>query len=180
MERFNSCLSTIVTSDYNYAQCVMNSGFFELSSPSAAAISTSPISFLSRSRTSTAVDSIGTCSLTCTKPTFRASSSCCSAATTLRNCHYSSSSISYCKSVIEDYVANSQQCGLSAEDTALIVCVVVIAAFFLTVIATATIYAKKQVSQAADEDGLESRFSLAKKATWGAILATWRQVTNLV
>ncbi|KAL4129165.1 hypothetical protein PRIC2_005176 [Phytophthora ramorum] len=151
----------------------MNSGFFEMSSSRFAAAS----DIIASSSGSSTVDSSGTCSLTCTKPAMASSSSCCSAASTVLSCPQSSSNISYCKSVIEDTVADSQQCGLSAQNTALIVCVAVIAAFFAAVMVAARIYAKKQAGTALE---LESRFTAASRAKWEAVLAAWRQVTNLI
>ncbi|KAK1930710.1 ABC transporter A family member 2 [Phytophthora citrophthora] len=177
-----TCLSTIVTYDYNYALCVMNSGFFELdSSPFGDATSTA-ISLPSGSSTSgsTTVDASGSCTLMCTKPTLSASSSCCSAASTVMSCKQSSSSINYCKSVIEDTVAESQQCGLSSENTALIVCTAIIVAFFTAVMIAARIYAKKRAAAAFEGGAVESRLALASRATWEAVLAAWRQVTNLI
>uniref|UniRef100_H3GIJ8 ABC transporter domain-containing protein n=1 Tax=Phytophthora ramorum TaxID=164328 RepID=H3GIJ8_PHYRM len=172
-ELLTSCLSTLVAYDYDYALCVMNSGFFEMSSSRFAAAS----DIIASSSGSSTVDSSGTCSLTCTKPAMASSSSCCSAASTVLSCPQSSSNISYCKSVIEDTVADSQQCGLSAQNTALIVCVAVIAAFFAAVMVAARIYAKKQAGTALE---LESRFTAASRAKWEAVLAAWRQVTNLI
>ncbi|ETM03503.1 hypothetical protein L917_00282, partial [Phytophthora nicotianae] len=118
-ELLTTCLSTIVTYDYDYALCVMNSGFFELDSSPFGTAATAISSLITGSSGSSSVDS-GSCTLMCTKPTMSASSSCCSAANTVRNCPQSSSSIDYCKSVIEDTVAESQQCGLSSQNTALI------------------------------------------------------------
>ncbi|KAG3238765.1 hypothetical protein PI124_g16281 [Phytophthora idaei] len=177
-ELLTTCLSTIVTYDYDYALCVMNSGFFELDSSPFRTTTTAISSLLSGSSGSSSVDS-GSCTLLCTKPTLSASSSCCSAASTVMNCPQSSSSIDYCKSVIEDTVAESQQCGLSSQNTALIVCVAIIAAFFTAVMIAARIYAKKQAA-ALEGDALESRFAVASRATWEATLAAWRQVTNLI
>ncbi|KAI9988466.1 hypothetical protein PInf_021885 [Phytophthora infestans] len=159
-ELLTTCLSTIVTYDYDYALCVMNSGFFELDSSPFETATTAISSLLSGSSGSSSVDS---------------------AASTVKNCPQSSSNIDYCKSVIEDTVAESQQCGLSAQSTALIVCVSIIAAFFMAVMIAARIYAKKQAQAAALEgDPLESRFAVASRATWEAALAAWRQVTNLI
>ncbi|KAG2807960.1 hypothetical protein PC111_g16700 [Phytophthora cactorum] len=177
-ELLTTCLSTIITYDYDYALCVMNSGFFELDSSPFRTTTTAISSLLSGSSGSSSVDS-GSCTLLCTKPTLSASSSCCSAASTVMNCPQSSSSIDYCKSVIEDTVAESQQCGLSSQNTALIVCVAIIAAFFTAVMIAARIYAKKQAA-ALEGDALESRFAVASRATWEATLAAWRQVTNLI
>ncbi|KAG6960403.1 hypothetical protein JG688_00009613 [Phytophthora aleatoria] len=177
-ELLTTCLSTIVTYDYDYALCVMNSGFFELDSSPFRTTTTAISSLLSGSSGSSSVDS-GSCTLLCTKPTLSASSSCCSAASTVMNCPQSSSSIDYCKSVIEDTVAESQQCGLSSQNTALIVCVAIIAAFFTAVMIAARIYAKKQAA-ALEGDALESRFAVASRATWEATLDAWRQVTNLI
>ncbi|ETP27139.1 hypothetical protein F441_00314 [Phytophthora nicotianae CJ01A1] len=177
-ELLTTCLSTIVTYDYDYALCVMNSGFFELDSSPFGTAATAISSLITGSSGSSSVDS-GSCTLMCTKPTMSASSSCCSAANTVRNCPQSSSSIDYCKSVIEDTVAESQQCGLSSQNTALIVCVAIIVAFFIAVMIAARIYAKKQAA-ALEGGALESKFAVASRATWEAVLAAWRQVTNLI
>ncbi|ETN23728.1 hypothetical protein PPTG_20697 [Phytophthora nicotianae INRA-310] len=177
-ELLTTCLSTIVTYDYDYALCVMNSGFFELDSSPFGTTATAISSLITGSSGSSSVDS-GSCTLMCTKPTMSASSSCCSAANTVRNCPQSSSSIDYCKSVIEDTVAESQQCGLSSQNTALIVCVAIIVAFFIAVMIAARIYAKKQAA-ALEGGALESKFAVASRATWEAVLAAWRQVTNLI
>ncbi|OWZ10744.1 ABC transporter [Phytophthora megakarya] len=167
-----SCLSTIVTADYNYALCVMNSGFFQLDSTSFASVS----AIAAASGSSAAAS--GSCTLMCTKPTLSASSSCCSAASTVLSCPQSSSSIDYCKAVIEDSVAESQECGLSAQNTALIVCVAIIGAFFVAVMVAARIHAKRQA--AATADALESRFAIVGRAAWEKALAAWRQTTNLI
>ncbi|ETI57350.1 hypothetical protein F443_00337, partial [Phytophthora nicotianae P1569] len=177
-ELLTTCLSTIVTYDYDYALCVMNSGFFELDSSPFGTAATAISSLITGSSGSSSVDS-GSCTLMCTKPTMSASSSCCSAANTVRNCPQSSSSIDYCKSVIEDTVAESQQCGLSSQNTALIVCVAIIVAFFIAVMIAARIYAKKQAA-ALEGGALESKFAVASRATWEAVLAAWGQVTNLI
>ncbi|KAG6584634.1 ATP-binding Cassette (ABC) Superfamily [Phytophthora cinnamomi] len=161
----------------------MNSGFFKVDSSRFGAATSTAIASLSSTSGSTAVDSSGTCSLMCTKPAMAASSSCCSAASTVLSCPQSSSNISYCKDVIEDTVADSQQCGLSAQNTALIACVAAIVALFAAVMLAARIHARRQATHASLADGeaaLESRFAAAGRATWAAALAAWRQVTNLI
>ncbi|KAG7395061.1 hypothetical protein PHYBOEH_004258 [Phytophthora boehmeriae] len=168
-----SCMSTIVTYDYNYALCVMNSGFFEIN---AFLDDSTALTLASSASGSTTVDAEGTCELKCTEPAMAASSSCCDAASTVTNCQQSSSEIAYCKSVIEDTVAASQQCGLSAENTALIVCSALIIALFTAVVIAARIHAKRQPGSGE----LESRFAVATRAKWEAALAAWKQVTNLI
>ncbi|ETI57365.1 hypothetical protein F443_00330, partial [Phytophthora nicotianae P1569] len=160
-DRLSTCLSYIIVSDPNYAMCVMNSGFFKKLDTWRTDTTT-----ISSILVGSSVES-GSCTLACTKPTMFASNSCCSAANTVKNCPQSSSSINYCKSVIEDTVAESQQCGLSSQNTALIVYVVIIAAFFIAVMIAARIYAKEQAA-ALEGGALESKFAVASRATWEA------------
>ncbi|KAI9916016.1 hypothetical protein PsorP6_007033 [Peronosclerospora sorghi] len=169
-----SCFATIVSSDAPYAQCIMNSGFFELET---SRFQTLPA--LNAFVASSATDAIGACSLTCTKPRIWASSSCCAAARTVRYCPQSSSSIAHCRSVIEKTVAETQHCRLSGPDIALIVSLGLLFALFVAVMVATKLHARKHAARRADKKSA-ALASEPKKVTWGAVLGAWRQVTNLM
>uniref|UniRef100_A0AAV1VE52 ABC transporter domain-containing protein n=1 Tax=Peronospora matthiolae TaxID=2874970 RepID=A0AAV1VE52_9STRA len=197
MERLTSCLATILQSDYDYALCVMNSGFFELSSTpfqlrnSTSSLISSPFITPSSSN-SLPVTALGSCSLTCTTPSpLRTSSSCCAAATAVLNCPQSttpssSSNISDCRSVIHNAIVDSQQCSLASANIVLLVSVAILVTLLLAATIAARLNARNQVATKAaeglDEDeSLEQRLAAVKRPSkWRALLTSWRQVTNLL
>lgn len=141
---FASCFSSILQRDSSYALCVMNSGLFELYGYKKSAdawLSPSQIQALADASASGDIDldNIGTCRLLCTAPVMRASSSCCEAAAKLRSCETTYSSNDYCRSVIEDTFGMKKQCGVSPENTALIVC----CALIFAIIAALTFRARR-------------------------------------
>ncbi|KAF1324094.1 Atp-binding protein, partial [Globisporangium splendens] len=182
------CLASIVTYDIDYAMCIMNSGMFSLDTTegtgalaSSSWLSSSALAVLIQqlvgSSTLSSANNAGTCRLMCTAPTMTATHSCCEAASKVQKCETTSESLKYCKSVIDDSFALKNQCGLSSENIGLIVACAIIVFAFAVLMVLSRVYAKKQFMASS---ALESRFAIATMSRWKAILAAWRQVTNLV
>ncbi|DAZ98482.1 TPA: hypothetical protein N0F65_004919 [Lagenidium giganteum] len=180
-----SCLTDAVTFDSAYAMCVMNSGLFEVvprsrrrngggSGTGTTWFSGNQLDAAMAAFGVTSNDNVGTCRLLCTSPGMTASKSCCDAASRVLECK-ATKLRPQCRDLLEDTFALKKQCGLSKENIGLISAASIIVFIMILLMVLAKLHARKQNSME-----LESRFASATATRWKALLAAWRQVTNLV
>ncbi|CAI5723062.1 unnamed protein product [Hyaloperonospora brassicae] len=204
MEPLTSCLTTIVTSDFNYALCVMNSGFFQLSPsafvvPGAVATIVPSLPAALRANPLASITTLGACALTCTQPSpLYTSSSCCAAARAVSDCAQaippsppSAANVTDCRAIVHATIAESQQCALAAGNIVLLVVAALAVALLIAAAIATRLYAraKQKATSAApesraaedDDDALEQRLAaVARPSTCGVLLTSWRQVSNLL
>lgn len=187
-----TCLELVQSADLTYATCVMNTGLFELvpvPPPSERgeqeALANRTALFESQLAPATA---LGTCRLMCSAPTTVASPSCCKATAKLHACELTpalvTEQLTSCKRAFDRGFQFTHECsGVSSGDVGLVVSTALVLAAVFAVAMSARQHLNgysRQLQRVANTSDSVLELRLARSPSWKALLAAWRQISNLV
>ncbi|CCI42643.1 unnamed protein product [Albugo candida] len=195
------CIEKVLELDVVYGRCVMNSGVFSQSVSLKNATtdffsdlsSTKDITDAIRNANSmdrnwmkaerdlqltslfdTDVETMGTCRLHCTNPSFRSSSSCCGAGRRLRMCRTAQKNLDSCKTMFDEMFPIEKYCGIT--DSTVVLLTVTLAAIILVGV---SVWISRTFS---DKEQKEDKKSIRRisESTIEKLVIAWKQITNQV